>query len=69
MCVLDLNLYFPLPPSHMQLQVHELLKLALIKTTYQSSRCGSAVVNPTSIQEDAGSIPGPTQWVKEPVLP
>ena len=34
-----------------------------------SSRCGSAVINLTSIDEDACSIPGPTKWVKDPVLP
>ena len=33
-----------------------------------SSHCGSVVVNPTSTYENVGSLPGLTQWVKDPAL-
>ena len=39
------------------------------KAQSQSSCHGSAVMNPASIREDVGLIPGLTQWVKDPVLP
>ena len=34
-----------------------------------SYRCGSAVMNPTGIHEDAGLIPGLAEWVKDLVFP
>ena len=34
-----------------------------------SSHCGTAEMNPASIPEDAGLIPGLAQWVKDPALP
>ena len=42
-----------------------------IKRMYSSSHCGSLVTNPTNelIYEDAGSIHGLAQWVKDPGLP
>ena len=39
-----------------------------LQKTEGSSYCGSMVTNPTSIREDGGSISGPVQWVKDPVL-
>ena len=30
--------------------------------------CGSVVMNPTSIHEDTGLIPGPDQWAKDLAL-
>ena len=34
----------------------------------ESSHCGLAIMNPTSIHEDMGSIPDLTRWIKDPVL-
>ena len=34
-----------------------------------SSCCGAAVMNPTSVHEDEGLIPGLAQWAKDPALP
>ena len=41
----------------------------LKNTKYWSSCRGAAEMNPTMNHEVTGSIPGLTQWVKDPVLP
>ena len=38
-------------------------------TYFWSSRHGSLETNLTSVREDAGSIPGLAQWIKDPPLP
>ena len=42
--------------------------IIFLKKYIRSSCCGSAVTNPTSIHEDKGSFPGPTQQVKDLAL-
>ena len=42
---------------------------ALEEVPSGSSHCGSVVMNPASIHERAGSIPGQAQWVKDLALP
>ena len=39
------------------------------KVNWRTSRCGTWETNLTSNHEDASSIPGLPQWVKEPALP
>ena len=40
-----------------------------LKMDFRISLHGSGVTNTTSVHEEADSIPGPAQWVKDVVLP
>ena len=46
----------------------ELPLTSIFENILGSSRCGAVEMNPTGIHEDAGLIPGLTQWVEERVL-
>ena len=53
----------------LKVQVFSITSQVIRKVTKGSSHCGSVVTNPTSIHEDAGSIPCLAQWVKDLSLP
>ena len=52
-------------PDSSQIQI---TSLAFLKNSW-SSHCDSVITKVPSIHEDAGSIPGLTQWVKDLALP
>ena len=49
--------------------IHQEGRIILKSIRIGSSHCGAVETNPTSIHEDEGSIPGLSQWVRDPALP
>ena len=52
-------------PQSIKNKIQEIIN----KKNLGSSCCGLVVINPTSIHDDVGLIPGLVQWVEDPELP